>query len=60
MEDLASEIVAGLEPPAGWSNLGSVRELEDCARTMLDEMDPDTVEECIRTMFRVVSSEYGE
>lgn len=60
MDDLAAEIVDSLEPPAGWSDESSKEELAECARTMLDEMDPDTVEECMRTMFRVVSAEYGE
>lgn len=60
MQTLVKQIVSELEPPAGWRLDTSVSELEDCAATLLEELDPDTVEECMRTIFRVVSSEYGE
>lgn len=60
MEDLAEQIVVDLEPPAGFQFEDSLRQLKECALAMLEEMDPDTVEECMRTIFRVVSSEYGE
>lgn len=60
MEDTAKEIVSNLEPPAGWWQSDSAARLQEVALAMLEEMDPDTVEECMTTIFGVVSAEYGE
>jgi len=60
MEDLAAEIVAKHEPAEGWRKSDSEQRLCEVALTMLEEMDPDTVDECFETIVSVVETEYGE
>lgn len=60
MEDLAQQIVASHEPSDGWWRSDSEQRLREVALTMLEEMDPDTVEECFGTIVSVMSAEYGE
>jgi hypothetical protein len=60
MKDLATEIVDELEPPHGWQDEDNRAELIDVALNMLKFMSVDDVLENMRTMFRAISSEYGE
>lgn len=60
MEDLAQEIIDELKPSQGWWKSDSEQQLKEVALTMLEEMDPDTVSECMSTIASVMSAEYGE
>lgn len=52
MEDVAERIVADLEPTFGWWP-SAAAELKDVALTMLQDMDEDSVEECLGSALRV-------
>lgn len=60
MEELAQQIVDSHKPNEGWWKGDSEQRLVEVALTMLEEMDPDTVEECFGTIVAVISAEYGE
>jgi hypothetical protein len=60
MEDVAKRIVDGLEPADGWWKSDAEEKLLEVTLTMLEDMDEDTVEECVGTIAGVMRSEYGE
>ena len=60
MEDIANEIVSLHEPRQGWAKPDSEQKLQEVALTMLEEMDPDTVEECFGTIVSVIEAEQSE
>jgi hypothetical protein len=57
MEDLAEQIVFNVTPRGGFSNPESEAKLIEVALAMLDDMDPDTVEECFETIAAVLRAE---
>lgn len=59
MEDVADRILDAILPREPWKNDTRPR-LKEVALTMLDEMDEDTVEECLTTVVSVIQAEYGE
>jgi hypothetical protein len=58
MEDLAEQLVADLEPADGWRRNSSEHKLFEVALAMLEELDPDTVEECFTTIVSVLKGEF--
>lgn len=60
MEEIAERIVAAIEPSEGWWRGDTQEVLEDVAVTMLEDMDEDTVEECLHRIVSQVREEYGE
>lgn len=60
MEEIAQRIVNDINRGQEWQGSDSEQKLVEVALTMLEEMDEDTVEECMTTIYGVAAEEYGE
>lgn len=58
--DPIDQIVEEVKPDNGWWKNDSEGEIRRVAAVMLDFMDPDTVEECIRDVCMTMRDEYGD
>lgn len=60
MEDIAERIISELEPSDGWWKNDTEETLRDVAVTMLEDMDEDSVENCLHRVISSLREEYGE